>query len=450
MSFLPPAEERCQPTYPELLRFFAPLALQAAAQSFTYPLVAMVASRGEGGPLNLAGLAQSNSVMFLLGTLGAGLITTGMVYGKSVEGYRRFCQVNYLLAAAVAVAQLLASIPAVSHLIFAGVVGLPPSIEGPASLTLLATVPLQFLFFLRNPYQVALYCCKATGLASTATVLRIALTVAIAPLFCAAHLVGPVWAVVCLTLPVAAEAVLSWHFARPYLAALVPQAAGKPPDVGELMGFTLPLSAGGFFLSVSGMVLGAMIARAPDPERMLPAYYLAGGLAGPVAFAASRMQAVVIAFPPGGRGNAVLRFTVVSGLTLGLLPLLFLLPWTSRLYYVGLQKCDPSMLGLVAASAIGLALNPLVVALRAYNEGRAALRKSTVLVLTGQGVFLGVMTSVAFVCLALHVTGNLIGPVANIVSNACAALAVAFALNWERRTDLPLPQRDESGANPLR
>ena len=51
----------------KLARFFIPLAIQAASQALSYPLVAMVASRGPGGPLNLAGLAQSTTVMFFLG-----------------------------------------------------------------------------------------------------------------------------------------------------------------------------------------------------------------------------------------------------------------------------------------------------------------------------------------------------------------------------------------------
>ena len=50
-----------------LIQFFVPLAIQAASQALCYPLVAMVASRGPGGPLNLAGLAQANIVMFFFG-----------------------------------------------------------------------------------------------------------------------------------------------------------------------------------------------------------------------------------------------------------------------------------------------------------------------------------------------------------------------------------------------
>ncbi|MGD8713079.1 MAG: hypothetical protein PVG70_00935 [Desulfobacterales bacterium] len=50
----------------KLTPFFIPLAIQAASRAFSYPLVAMVTSRGTGEPLHLAGLEQSTTVMFFL------------------------------------------------------------------------------------------------------------------------------------------------------------------------------------------------------------------------------------------------------------------------------------------------------------------------------------------------------------------------------------------------
>ena len=65
-------------------RFFSPLALQAASQGLTYPL------REIGGPLNLAGLAQSNTLVYLLGTLGFGLITAGWCLAGHWRGIDSF------------------------------------------------------------------------------------------------------------------------------------------------------------------------------------------------------------------------------------------------------------------------------------------------------------------------------------------------------------------------
>jgi len=76
------------PSNRRLTVFFLPLALQAASQSLSYPLVAMVAAHGEGGALNLAGVAQSNIIMFMVGTLGAGLVTAGMVFARTRKASR--------------------------------------------------------------------------------------------------------------------------------------------------------------------------------------------------------------------------------------------------------------------------------------------------------------------------------------------------------------------------
>ncbi|HEX7597601.1 MAG TPA: hypothetical protein VF518_05265, partial [Polyangia bacterium] len=99
------------PSYRKITGYFIPLALQAASQSLTYPLVAMVASHGPGGTLNLAGVAQSNTVMFMVGAIGAGLVTSGMVFGRSRLGFARYFAVNHLLALAAALVQAAICIP---------------------------------------------------------------------------------------------------------------------------------------------------------------------------------------------------------------------------------------------------------------------------------------------------------------------------------------------------
>ncbi len=147
----------------QLTGFFIPLAIQAASQALSYPLVAMVASRGPGGPLNLAGLAQSTTVMVFLGIFGLAYVTTGMVYAASREGYFRFRNVVLMTGLGVVIVQGLLSIPAPAHLLFGEIIGLPPSIETPAKITLLASIPVQFLFFLRTPYLVIMYINKATA-----------------------------------------------------------------------------------------------------------------------------------------------------------------------------------------------------------------------------------------------------------------------------------------------
>lgn len=416
------------PSLRRLTRFFFPLAVQAASQSLCYPLVAMVATRGPGGPLDLAGLAQSNTVLFFLGMFAISLVPTGMVFARTREGYRQFYRVSLAAGLGASALQALLCLPDLSHLLFGRLIGLPPSIEAPAQVTLLASIPLQLLFFSRIPYFVALYIGQATGIASLATIGRVVLTALLSPLFCLVGLVGPVWAVVALTLPVGIEALVSWRFARPFLRCQ-PRDPGNAPRLSEIFLFSLPLTVGGYFLSLATFLLAAIMARAPDPERMLPVYYLALGLASPAAFAGTRLQTIVLAFPPADRHRRqTLRFAVAAGALLGLLPLAFILPGPAELYYVQLQNLPPNDLGWVRWTAAALTLLPLAVALRAQSEGLATFRRQPLIVLCGHAVFLITTATAGFAALAADLPGCLIGaaslPLGSLASSATMRLAL--------------------------
>lgn len=435
MTTAPPSPR----TTPQLVRFFLPLALQSASQGLTYPLVAMVASRGEGGPLNLAGLAQSNSLMFMLGTLGFGLIATGMVFGKTREGFRQFRGVVLLLALAVVGIQALLCIPVAARMVFEQWIGLPVSIARPAHITLLASVPLQFLFFLRIPYQVSMYNGLASGRASLATLMRIIITALLSPLFCHLGIVGPIWAVVCLTLPVCLEVLGSALLAKPFIVAL--ESSGAPPPARkELLWFNLPLSISGYLLSFSAMLMGAFIARAADPERMLPAYYLALGLATPVAFGATRLQEVVLTFNPRhARDRQTLWFALGAGMALGLVPLIFILPGPAEFYYVKLQNLAPADLPLVRGAALALTLFPVTVALRAQGEGLAGFLKKPMTIIAAQGAYLTTIVLTGAAALWLGIPGNVIGAMGLCFSNLASTSAVRLLLKRIKRRDWPVP-----------
>jgi len=428
----------------KLTRFFIPLAIQAASQALSYPLVAMVASRGPGGPLNLAGLAQSTTVMFFLGMFAISSVTTGMVFAKSREGYRKFRFVTLLTALGVIGFQAVLCIPSVSHVVFGRLIGLPPSIEHPAQITLLTCIPLQFLFFVRIPYFVAMYNGKATGKASLATIARIVITATLAPLLCLAGLVGPIWAVVCLTFPVALEAAISRIFADPFLKKLA--ASIEPPPKGkEIFLFNLPLSIGGYFLAMSAVILGAFIARAPDPERILPVYYMALGLANPVAFAATRIQTVVLIFPPQSpQDRSTLRFSLIAGVILGILPVIFTLPGLLELYYMKLQKLNANDLHLARITAISMIFFPISVAIRAQGEGLAAWQKKPLTVMMGQAVFMATIIVSGFVFIQLGAPGYLIGAVGLTLGSLASTSTMRISLSRGKERDIPVGQTTTS------
>ena len=427
-----------------LTRFFIPLAIQAASQALSYPLVAMVASRGPGGPLNLAGLAQANTVMFFLGMIAISSVTTGMVYAKTREGYQTFQKVTLLTGLGVIVVQGCLCIPVLSHLLFGRLIGLPPSIEQPAYTTFVISIPLQFLFFMRIPYFVVMYLGKATGMASLATIARILLTALLSLLFSILGLVGPIWAVVCLTIPVIIEVLISRIFAAPFLKSLE-SCPEKPPGAKEIFNFNLPLSVGGYFLSASAIILASFIARAPDPDRILPVYYLALGLANPVAFAATRLQTIVLAFPPqSGKDSRTFRFCLTAGIVLGILPLIFVLPGFAEFYFIRLQKLNAQDLLLVRVTVMALVFFPFSVAMRAQSEGLAAWLKKPITVLTGHAMFMGTILATGFALLYFGTPGQFIGPLGLTLGSLASSATMRYMLDRGKESTIPVGQTTTS------
>jgi hypothetical protein len=367
-----------------------------------------------------------------------------MVFAKTRQGYQKFRLVTLLTGFTVVIIQAILCTPVLAHFIFGYIIGLPATIEQPARIGFLASIPLQFLFFLRIPYFVVMYIGKATGKASLATIGRITLTALLSPLFCYLGLVGPVWAVVCLTIPVAIEVLMSRVFADPFLKSLE-SSPQSPPGALEIFWFNLPLSIGGYFLSVSAIILAGFIARAPDPDRILPVYYLALGLANPMAFAATRVQTIVLAFPPQSRKDRrTLYFALSAGLILGLLPLTFSLPGLIEFYYVNLQKLNPRDLELVRWTAVSLIFFPFSVAIRAQSEGLAAWQKKPVAVLTGHALFLTTIVTTGFSLLQFGVPGHLIGPVGLTLGSLASSATMRIFLKWSKERGIPVGQTTTS------
>ncbi|MBI5897435.1 MAG: hypothetical protein HZB24_15965 [Desulfobacterales bacterium] len=187
-------------------------------------------------------------------------------------------------------------------------------------------------------------------------------------------------------------------------------------------------------------MLGAFIARAGAPERMLPAYYLALGLATPVAFGATRLQEVVLSFhPPLSKERRTVAFALMAGGLLGLLPLIFALPGLAEFYYVRLQNLAPADLPIVRLTALGLVAFPLTVALRAQGEGLAGVARKPMTVIAGQAAFLTTVLTTSALALWLGVAGNWSGALALSLGNLASTTVARLLLNRFKRQDHPVP-----------
>ena len=415
--------------------FYIPLLLQAVSQSLTYPLVAAIVSHGEHGVVELAAFAQGQAVMFVIGALGSGLLTTGMVFGRTMEGFRTFTRINFAFCCVLLTLQALTCVHPFDTFVFREILGLDPAMAGTARAVLFYSIPLHCLFLLRIPGLVALYNARASIVANWGTLCRIVLTACLSPLFVRLGWVGHEMGVLAMTGPVMAEYGLINWMAKPYIRRLEPS-AGQPEDSRTQFLFTVPLSFGGVLLAMAGFMIGAFISRAAEPARMLPIHYVTIGIVNPVGFAALRMQAVVLAFPPRDRhDNSVFRFALAAGCMLALFPLIGQIPAVAQWYFGKVQNVPACDIPLVMRAMLYMSVLPVIQSLRGHAEGLAAWRKRPNAILAGQAVNLATLVCTLFVTLSFGVPGYLMGVTAILASTLMTWVTIRMGLVWAEMED---------------
>lgn len=414
-------------------RFYVPLLLQAFSQSLTYPLVAGIVTHGPFGVNALTAFSQGQMIMFMIGALGGGLVMTGMVFGTNRRGYLNFRRLNGILMVALLLLQCIPALPPLNRLVFEGFFALPPDLADLARWTLLLGVVMNGSFFLRNVPMVVLFNNLQSGKANTATFIRILLTMACAAVFPRIGLVGAYWGLLALTLGCIVEYVITWLYARPYVRTLLSE-EGADAAVGDSVAtqfrFTLPLSLGGFLLMVSPLIVAAFVGRTENATDMLAIHYVTLGVANPVAYAALRMQAVAIEFPPEYKGDhRLLWFALAAGAVLGVIPFIFSLPHLGGWYFGSYQKNVPPRILGTARIAVGIySFICLIQVVRGRVEGLAAIRKRPDAVMAGQiGYTVALLTTLA-ILRPFGIAGWAMAVTAIFVAPAFAATSVYAAL----------------------
>ncbi len=424
-------------------RYYAPLFFQAFSQCLTYPLVASIVTLGPLGVDELTAFAQGQTVMFLVGALGGGLITTGMVFGRTAEGFAAFRRLNFACTAVLAAIQALLAIPAISNWIFGALLNMEGTcgperadiMIGRARETLFWGVFMQIAFFFRNVPLVALFNARESGKANAATFIRIILTLAAAPVFRAAGLSGHLWGLAATTAACWVETWLTWLFARKFVDSLP---AERGPSAGDSSAarqfrFAVPLSFGGLLLALSPLVAAFFISRSADGRTALNVHYLTVGLANAVGFGSLRMQQVAIQFPPERpRDFRLPLYSLCAGLCLAVLPLSFAISDSAaRFYFSEFQNLAPEHLPK-ARTVMGLyALLPAAQALRGCVEGFAAVRKRSKLVFAGQIAYFGTLAALLAAFLAAGAPGWIMGVAAILAAPSAACLTVSAGLRRE-------------------
>jgi len=398
------------------VRFFVPLFVQGFFQCLTYPLVASIVSSGPLGVAGFAAFAQGQVIMFLIGAVGAGLVTTGMVYGRTRSGLANFGKFNLRMALGVATVQVLASLPPFSTWIFEGLLNLPPELASVSAQTLGWGVFMNLGFFLRNVPLVVMFNDRSSAEANVATLFRVAFTAACPIVFRPLGLAGPMWGLVAQSVGVFLELGMSVVCARHHAHRIAEGDDGA--TIAEQFRFTVPLSLGGLLLAAAPFLTAAFIDRSANAVEMLAVHSVVIGIVNPFALGVMRTQTVAVQYPPSGPNDRRVRsFSLKAGAAVALLPLVLVLPGVRHWYFAAVQNLPPDLVRCATWALVCYLPYIPIQALRGEAEGAAAREKDTRAVMCGQLAYLLTLVSLLALTLALGVPGWLM-PVVSITSAA--------------------------------
>ena len=421
--------------YGQISRFYTPLAIQAASQSMTYLLVGSIVARGAFGTKGFGAFAQGLIMLAFFGAVERGLIATGMMFAKSKSGFAVFRRLVLMVAVAIFAAQLASCFGPMRILFFRVILGLEGEYEEIARMAVLTGIPMQLAFLFRNISLVALFNIKKSAIANYATMIRVAATAMLAYVFPMYGLVGHLWGMLAMTVPVFGEAFLTMWFARKHIANLTDKPGEETAPFNKQLYFTMPLSLGGMMLSASVFIVAAALAQTkPDPRLIAAIHYVVMGVANPLGFAALRMQAAVIAFPPAeyGRRRVALFAFGVGAVLVGLL-LLFQIPAVARWYFCDVQRLDPENLRLATGMLLVMTLYPFLQSLRGLTEGVAALRHRPAAVFAGQVAYLVTMAvSLKYLLGCEWMPAHMMGATAILVGIAATMGTISIALRFKK------------------
>lgn len=425
-------------TYRNMFVFYFPIVILATSQAISYPLVASIVSHGTLGTMEYTAFAQAHALMFLIGSIGGGLISTGMVFAKNKYGMREFHKLSVMLCIVSCIIQLLCSIPPLDKLIFSNILKLEPQCIRVGANTLLLSIAMQFCFFYRNTHVAILYNNKKSGRATAATMLRIVLTAFFSVLFVKFNITGYFWGSVAMIIPVAIESYLLIKMAKPYIRELTDTEFSEKVPMKKQLLFTIPLSFAGVLLSCSNFLIVLLLSKSIDKELAKLIYLVAAGIAKPLGFAALRFQSVLLAFPTKSNAEKkkIFKFALISGTVLSTFLFILYIGPIAQWYFGTLQNLKPSEVPLAKEALLILILLPILQSVRAHAEGTAMIKRKPNAILAGNSIYLVTITlSILLFLYSGIIPCYLIGVIALILAVFAAFITIRIGLLYTEFDD---------------
>lgn len=423
---------------------------------FWLPLAASWLLMGTEGPFVTGLLARLNEAERMIAAFGIVsslsitiespvimLLATSTALAHSRQSYLMLRRFTLHLMAATTLMHLLVAWTPLFDVIVRGWMHVPEALVEPVRLGMRIMVLWSAAIAWRRFKQGVMIRFGQTRFVGQGTILRLLTSAGLAALLAAwARLPGVAVGTLALAAGVIVEAVYAhWAIRRVVAQRFGPAApdGGKPPlRYGELVRFHAPLAASTLLYLLSQPLASAALARLDNPEMLLAAWPVAGGLLFIVRSPALALPEVIIALmdEPGSRA-ALRKFMLgVGAVCMTALALLGFTP-LGHFYFRTLMGVDENLAALAGVGVQVAVLLPLVAAWQSWYRGNLTAQRATPAITLAMVINLLSMVVLLAAGVALRLPGVVLAAVALTVSTTAETVTLGLAFRRRSRSQPP-------------
>jgi hypothetical protein len=361
-------------TYPQIFRFWLPLAATWLMMAVEGPFIAAIIARMGAEAVNLAAYGVAFAFALVAEAPVIMLLSSATALCKDRISYRRLRHFSIALSLAVTLALALFLLPPVYDLVVRTLIGLPTEVADLTRTALFFLLPWPGAIGLRRFYQGVLIAGHNTRRVALATMFRISFMGATA-VFCylTTSISGAIIGALALSSGVVAEALMTRVLAHQAVAALLakePQPEAQIPSYRDIWDNYLPLALTPLIgLSVHPMVT-LFLSRAPNPVESLAVMPVIYGLTFVFRAVGLSYQEIAIALLGENKDNypRVRNFAVMLAVATGSCLALIALTPLNRLWFEDVSGLTPVLAAFAVTPLQVMALFPTLTVLICFQR----------------------------------------------------------------------------------
>ncbi len=361
-------------TYPQIFRFWLPLAATWLMMAVEGPFIAAIIARMGAEAVNLAAYGVAFAFALVAEAPVIMLLSSATALCKDRISYRRLRHFSIALSLAVTLALALFLLPPVYDLVVRSIIGLPAEVADLTRTALFVLLPWPGAIGLRRFYQGVLIAGHNTRRVAVATVFRLAFMSTTAVLcYLTTSISGAIIGALALSSGVVAETLMTRILARRAIAALLatdPQPEADIPSYRDIWDHYLPLALTPLIgLSVHPLVT-LFLSRAPNPVESLAVMPVIYGLTFVFRAVGLSYQEIAIALLGENRENypRVRHFALMLAITTGSCLTLIAVTPLNRIWFEDVSGLTPALAAFAVVPLQVMALFPALTVLVCFQR----------------------------------------------------------------------------------